>query len=212
MIRLASKILSLIIVLSWTACKDDVYHYPSVLTEFVELDTDNDGNLKLIRTDDQKEYFSVKEVKLAGTTPDSTYRVQCKYQPEEEEYVLIYDLKLLVSPHPKDPSFFNNEIKADPVKLTSIWKSGDYINLHLGAMTKDEAKHKFHFVKQERSNSNGNRRVDLLLYHDQNGDPEAYTQDILLSCPLSSLALNPGDSIYFHIRTYDGIKRFGYKK
>ena len=97
-------------------------------------------------------------------------------------------------------------IKTDPVKITSIWKSGGYINLHLGVLTKGRA-HKYHFLNLGKSrNSMGKATQRIQLFHSQEEDPEAYTREIFLSCPLNKLDLQSGDSIIFSINTYEGIK------
>lgn len=46
----------------------------------------------------------------------------------------------------------------------------------------------------------------IQLFHSQEEDPEAYTREIFLSCPLNKLDLQSGDSIIFSINTYEGIK------
>ena len=46
----------------------------------------------------------------------------------------------------------------------------------------------------------------IQLFHSQEKDPEAYTQEIFLSCPLRKLDLHSGDSIIFSINTYEGVK------
>lgn len=209
----ASNILLICSILLLWACKDEDYHYPDLLTDMVEIDTDNSRNIKLLRSDDGKEYSLSKKALLEDGTPDSTYRVRCRFCIDDERTVTLYGLSILQSPHPELPAHFNDSILVDPVKITSVWKSGNYINLHLGVMTKQEKTQKLHFVKTElQPAANGKQRIDLTLFHNQNNDPEAFTKEVFMSCPLQSLDLEDGDSIYMHITTYEGLKTYGFVK
>ena len=176
-------------LLALSACNKEDYHYPDVITDLVELETDSSSNIHLIRTDDGVLYSPDKTIAFKDSTPDSLYNVHS-----------------VISPFPKGPDFFKEGIKTDPVKITSIWKSGGYINLHLGVLTKGRA-HKYHFLNLGKSrNSMGKATQRIQLFHSQEEDPEAYTREIFLSCPLNKLDLQSGDSIIFSINTYEGIK------
>lgn len=208
-----SNLLPVLILALLGSCKNDDYHYPDLLTEMVEIDTDNSRNIKMLRSDDGREYSLSKSTQLEDGTPDSTYRARCRFTIDNEETATLYGLSILLSPHPELSSFFKDSVLVDPVKVTSVWKSGHYINLHLGLMTKQENKQRLHFVKTEPSlSANGKQRINLTLFHDQNNDPEAFTREVFMSCPLQSLGLEDGDSIYMHIETYDGPKTYGFVK
>ena len=212
--RSCGKYISLVFLLIAVACSKDDYHYPSVVTDFIELETDNSCNVKLIRTDDGIEYTPDRVVSLEKSTPDSMYRVRCTYLPSDEEAkkASIYNVSATISPFPVNPDYFHDGIITDPVKITSVWQGGDYINLHLGIMTKGGS-HGFHFIKTNAiKKSSGHQTQEILLYHSQGDDPEAYTRDVYLSCPLSKLNLHSGDSILFYINTYDGIQNFKFLK
>ena len=65
--------------------------------------------------------------------------------------------------------------KTDPLDIQSVWKSGNYINLILLPMAKEKS-HIFHFIDEGISNNgDGSRTLHLTLYHNQNGDYEAFT-------------------------------------
>lgn len=197
-----------IFLLVLTACNEEDYHYPDVVTNLVELETDGSSNIHLIRTDDGAIYFPDKIIAFKDATPDSLYRVNCTYQPLDESggKATLYNVKGVLSPFPKEPSYFKDGIKTDPLKITSIWNSGGYINLHLGVMTKG-GKHKYHFLNLGKSKNSMGKSTQLIqLFHSQEKDPEAYTQEIFLSCPLRKLDLHSGDSIIFSINTYEGVK------
>ena len=199
------------LLLSLTACSEDDYHYPDVVTDMVEMETDSKGYIHLIRTDEGAEYSPNKSITFEKATPDSLYRVRCIYQPAEDSSCTLYNITLLVSPFPVGPSSFK-EILTNPVKVTSVWQSGNYVNLHLGIMTQGGT-HKYQFINQGiQRNSIGKNTLHLLLYHDQNEDPEAYTREVFLSCPLTRLNLQSGDSIHITLNTYEGEKVYSFLK
>lgn len=213
MTKHANNILLAVVLILFASCKNDDYHYPDLLTDLVEADTDGNGFIKLIRTDDQKVYHLSDAVKLEGATPDSTYRARGRFELKDEYTVTLYGLSPVISPDPENEDYFKGEVKNDPVKITSVWKTGNYINLHLGVMTKQEATHKFHFVKYEiQELSGGHHAIDISLYHDRDEDSEAFTKELFLSCPLYSLELNEGDSIRLLINTYEGERIFRFAR
>lgn len=196
-------------------CSKDKFHYPDALTNLVEADTDNQGNLKLIRTDEGEAFKPSTSVHLKDATPDSTYRVLCMYQSLEHSQADIYKMNgILCSSNPiaiedlKEDDLLSN----DPVKLTSIWCSSKYVNLRLGVMTKDEEKQISRFILTgKHTTAGGQQAFHLQLSHDQNNDPEAYTKDCYLSCPLKTLEPQKGDSIYFTLHTYEGVSTTGFQ-
>lgn len=194
-----------LLLLAVAACSDgDDYHYPSVITDLVEAESDGESLISLIRTDRGEEL--VPTVRLKASTADSVYRMRCIYEPVEGEQksARLYSLTQVVSPDPVGPEHFKDGIVTDPVKVTSVWCSGGYVNLHLGLLTQG-GKHGVHFVHTGNAvQEDGGTTFILRLYHAQGDDPEAYTREVFLSCPLRHLAPVTGDSIRFLIRTYDG--------
>lgn len=199
-------------LLALTACSKEEYQYPSITTDLVDLQTDNNSNVKQILTDDGKVFVPNKIVKYASSTPDSTYRVRCAYKVLEEtgNKISLYRINQIVSAYPVFSSYFENGIKTDPVKIISIWQSERYINLHIGLMTKGEL-HEVHFIKDEPViNASGTKTQHITFYHSQGNDPEGYTREAFLSCPLYNLGLQSNDSVIFSINTYDGNKSYNF--
>jgi hypothetical protein len=116
----------------------------------------------------------------------------------------------------------SDSIHTDPVYLQSVWCSGNrkYINFGLNILTGkvdgNDGVHHFGMIEDIiRTLTNGQKRVELRLYHDQNHVPEYYTSRIYISLPISfyNSVLSTGDSIIIKINTYkDGwvTKRFVY--
>lgn len=208
-----TRLLGLLFIL-WViySCDKEPYHYPSVVTNFAELETDNDCRIQCIRTDDGGIYIPGKETWFKDSTPDSIYRIHCTYllDNDQDNRISIYSINSVIAPTPVSPEYFKNGIKTDPVHITSVWQSGKYINFHLQVLSQGGSQ-SFHFVVQDmKENTSGKKNCNLTLYHSQEEDPEAYTRDAFLSCPLHNLGLTRGDSILVTIHTYqeDEVFRF----
>ncbi len=196
-----------VFLLSNEGCQEDDYVYPDVLTEFTEVQTNDEGVLTYLLTDQGDKYQILEREGLDGLTPDSIYRTLCVYQitDVEKETVQLYSAQKVLSMLPKPASAFSDGIRTDPLDIQSIWLSGKYLNMVLLPMAKDKS-HIFHFVENSLTQDNeGRAQLELTLYHDQNGDYEAFTQKTYLSIPLWGYGnkLDTGDRIVLHIQTYE---------
>lgn len=196
-----------VFLLSNEGCQEDDYVYPDVLTEFTEVQTNDEGVLTYLLTDQGDKYQILEREGLDGLTPDSIYRTLCVYQitDVEKETVQLYSAQKVLSMLPKPASAFSDGIRTDPLDIQSIWLSGKYLNMVLLPMAKDKS-HIFHFVENSLTQDNeGRTQLELTLYHDQNGDYEAFTRKIYLSIPLWGYGnkLDTGDRIVLHIQTYE---------
>ena len=174
-------LLCLFAPLLFIACSDDDYVYPNVLTEMIDLVTDNTGTATYLKSDE-------------GVT--------WSIQPSSLEAIL-YNTQIAISPIPKAKDTFK-EIHTDPVAIQSIWRSGDYLNLIALAMVKDRT-HEFHFIDNGIThNEDGTKTLNLTLYHDRHDDVEGFNRKVYLSVPLRTYAdvLQKGDKIIFTLNTY----------
>lgn len=205
--KLKYQLIPLLFPFIWAGCdSDDIYHYPDVQTDLVEIETDAKSNIKLLRTDNGETFTLIHAVELQKSTPDSLYRMRCTFQLKEDKKCTLYATNQVLSPFPVTPEEFNKKVKQDPVKIISSWMSGGYINLHLGILSQ-EGKHAFRFIYQGATkNVDGTNTHSFLLYHDKGTDPEAYTRDVFLSCPLKKLDITAKDAVNLSINTYEGIK------
>ena len=98
------------------------------------------------------------------------------------------------------------EIKIDPVKIQSIWRAGEYVNIILNVLVKDKS-HKYSFIENSLSKIDDSdiKRLTITLYHDNNNDVLAFYRTVYLSIPLWAYKniLNKGDEIEVNINTYD---------
>lgn len=194
------------------ACKkDEEYVYPNVISTFIDVSTDNSGTVEKLITDKKETLQILNREGLDGLTPDSTYRTVSIYEPKEIDpqgnaTALLYSCQLIISVKPVTVDKLpNGTAKTDPLNIQSIWKSGDYLNLILLPMAKDKS-HIFHFMEEGiTDDEDGKRTLHLTLYHDQNGDYEAFTRKSYLSVPLWAYEgrLTSGDRIVLRINTYE---------
>lgn len=195
-----------VFLLSNEGCQEDDYVYPDVLTEFTEVQTNDKGILTYLLTDQGDKYQILEREGLDGLTPDSIYRTLCIYQitDVEKETVQLYSAQKVLSMLPKPASAFTDGVRTDPLDIQSIWLSGRYLNMVLLPLAKDKS-HIYHFVENGLTQrTEGGNQLELTLYHDQNGDYEAFTRKTYLSIPLWEYGdkLGTGDRIILHIRTY----------
>lgn len=205
------KLLLWIITILFTAsllnaCGEDEYVYPDVITEFVCLQTNEQGTGFRIITDDGKA-LEIPEAQRPKNelTPDSIYRVISKYVPQAETgKANVYVLQSVNAPLPLVESEFNS-IHTDAVTIQSIWRSGDYLNLILQVMIKDQP-HDFAFIDQGITcDSIGKQTLSITLFHNRNNDVEGFYRKVYLSIPLWHYKnqLNTGDIIQLYINTYE---------
>lgn len=205
-------LLYLCIVLLCTACGKEAPLSPNVWVEIACIATNSKGTPAYFIKDDGSRYTIAEIQKKQDIhTADSTYRVHCSYTKTGEDSIKVFAYALVTSPVPQPTSFFPNGIKTAPVHIEAIWKSGNYINMILYPMIKEQ-KHVFHFVEQQLTLQENNRKhLSFLLYHDNKEDTEAYRKKHVLSLPLSPYKsiLKQGDTVSITIQTYkEGLSTY----
>ena len=193
------------------ACKEDEYVYPNVISTFIDVTTDASGTLQDLITDKGETLQILNREGLDGLTPDSTYRTVSIYEPKETDTqgnatALLYSCQLIIAVKPVTANKMPDGItKTDPLNVQSVWRSGNYLNLILLPMAKEKS-HIFHFIEDGiTDNEDGSRTLHLTLYHNQNGDYEAFTRKSYLSIPLWAYEgrLAQGDQVILRINTYE---------
>ena len=186
-----------------TACGEEEYVYPDLITEMSCLKTNAEGFGVQIITDNGT-VWNLKEVNRPDSlTADSVYRVVSRFAPVADSEAVAYSFWKVISPLPKPESEYES-IHLDPVDIQSIWQSGDYLNMVLQVMVKDK-EHELSFIDNGiTSNANGTQTLHLTLYHHRKDDVEGFMQKYYLSVPLWHYEgkLNKGDTIVFELYTY----------
>lgn len=203
----------LICCLCCAACGDDednLYVYPPLLTEFVELYTDAEGNGTRFVTDDGKTYIINRPIQ--GLQPHATYRLVCGYEVTaayQGEYPVakVYTVETVNILESKEEPSDND----DPLAVVGIWNGGDYLNLHLTPKTQGGTQEWGYRTDSVRLSSTG-KIYHLSLFHRQLGDPYSYSTMVYASLPLRPLGIQENDSIIFTVLTFDGRKawKFGF--
>ena len=186
-----------------TACGEDDYVYPDLITEFSCLTTDAKGFGTQIITDEGKTWNLKEGNRPNKLTPDSTYRVVSRFAPIDDTYATAYSFWKAISPIPQPENMYET-IHTDPVSIQSIWKSGNYLNLILQIKVKDK-QHELSFIDHGIvTNEDGTQTLTLTLFHDRKDDVEGFDEKHYLSVPLWYYQenLKQGDHIVIHLNTY----------
>ena len=201
--RFPTRYLIFFAVLVFTSCGEEAYVYPDLITEMVCLKTDNQGFGTHFVTDEGHTWHLAKDNRPDSLTADSTYRVVSRYAPLSETDAKAYSFYKTISTLPKLESEYGS-IHTDPVSIQSIWRSGDYLNMVLQIMVKDQ-KHELSFIENGiTTHADGTQTLTLTLYHDRKGDVEGFNEKHYLSIPLWHYQgiLNKGDQIVLQLNTY----------
>lgn len=153
---------------------------------------------------DSGERYEVPHRVSAGMR-DTTLRCFVSYSKEEGGRVALYSLKraFTQAAYPAESFKLQNAGSGEnwvgglpryPMKVVSMWKSGGYLNMHLGMLTTGKGKHTFAFCKDSVG-------CYSLLHLRPANDMESYTEDAYLSMPFPERE----DSVRFTVYTYDGL-------
>ena len=186
-----------------TACGEEEYVFPDLITEMSCLRTDSKGFGTQIITDEGTIWHLQEGSRPDSLTADSLYRVVSRFAPVADSEAVAYSFWKVISPLPKPESEYES-IHLDPVDIQSIWQSGDYLNMVLQVMVKDK-EHELSFIDNGiTSNANGTQTLHLTLFHHRKDDVEGFMQKYYLSVPLWHYQgkLNKGDTIVFELYTY----------
>ena len=175
--------------------------YPNVITEFAMIRTDSTGTMIELTTDDELTYTLSNP--RSGYDKNVKYRAVCGFVPDGQAatlynaigaYLLRDSTKLAYEP--------------DPIKVTSVWQSGRFINMQLSPLTQGGTQY-WGYIRD----SIRGRMTHLSLHHRQNADPLSYTQTVYASLHIDSLKTVPkNDSITLHIKTFKGYRVWKFKK
>ena len=181
----------LILFALWLCCgcgNEDEYHYPSVKLEFLTATTNSKGTINQITTDGGKAYNVQADGSNLKLPADTLLRIVTNYE-EVEGGVRLYGAAVPVSNYPIPLAEFKEEMVKHPASIQSIWMGLDYLNMILQVKAQNK-KHTFRFIEESATIDEETNELNLLigLYHNNNGDLEAYTQRAYASVPLKQYA------------------------
>lgn len=189
---LCSKAVLLLAFFLLVSCsKDDATPYPPIVTEFADVQADAQGRLVTLITDDDCTLRISNLVE--GFQENAGYRAVCGFVREANDEVTLYSMQSV--------AFLRDSTatpRHDPVAAVSVWGTRRYINMHLRPMTRGGQQYWGFCVDSIKG-----RTAYVQLYHNQNDDPLAYSQDVYASLPVDSI---PGhatlDTICLTIPTF----------
>lgn len=200
----------ILVMLLFAQCdKDDNYIYPSVLTDFMDVYTNDESVIDKIEIDDSGSTLRLENiVKGTNLKSDTIYRAVGIYSlPDAEKgSTTIYSLTLIYSSYPVLAEKADG-YKADPLNIESVYRGGQYLNIVALPLVQNRNLHGFGFIENGMEKRKGNKILNITLAHNQNGDRESFPRRVYLSVPLERYQLQKGDSIYFYANIYDeGLK------
>ncbi len=199
------KFVLLIMIVCLASCKSDgddaSDFYPNVVTEFATVQTDAEGTMTQFTTDDERTYTISNPQK--GYSKNARYRSVCGYVADGQAATL-YSLTGAYMLHDSTELAY----EPDPIKVTSVWKSGRYINMHLSPLTQGGTQYWGYRIGET---NDGTTHVSL--HHRQNGDPQSYTTSVYASLSMDELESIPaGNDIVLHIKTFKGEQVWRFRK
>ena len=193
-----------LLLLVFACCKggdDSSDFYPNVVTEFAMVRTDASGKMFELTTDAGRTYTLSNPQE--GYDKNARYRAVCGFVPDGQTATLHSAIGAYML---RDSTKLAHE--SDPIKVTSVWQSGRYINMQLAPLTQGGIQYWGYRVDGVKG-----RTTHLSLHHRQNGDPLSYTETVYASLSVDDLATIPaGDSIALHIKTFNGDRVWAFKK
>lgn len=183
----------------FASCSDDKGgDYPSLVTDLALVKASAKGMLERVTLDDGTTYdIAAQQVQL--DVADTLMRCLAAYTLKDGK-MHLYRVKSVFSDQPKTPAEWaaKLEVAADqlprhPVKLVSAWRSGGFVNLHVGVLTTGAGKHGLAFCEDATGQYS-------LLHLRPDSDAESYTENVYLSMPIPEGVGN----LTFSLATYDG--------
>ena len=195
--------LFLLLLLLLASCKGDDTSdfYPNVVTEFAMIRTNASGTMVELTTDDERTYTLNNPQE--GYDKNVMYRAVCGFVPDGQTATLHHATAAYMLRDSTELAY-----EPDAIKVTSVWQSGRFINMHLSPLTHGGTQYWGYRLDSIRG-----RMTHLSLHHRQNADPLSYTQTVYASLPIDSLKTVPkNDSITLHIKTFKGDRVWKFKK
>ena len=170
---------------------------------------DGDKYTIAIETDEGERLTLAKPVTVKWMEKaDTTYRTLLYYNilPDGKAEAVSMKKVGVITPHQLTAKDGKQEImKADPVYMESFWvsKNRKYVNMRLrlltGASEDEKAVQTLGIIRNTEKSNNGHEQ--LILYHDQGGQPEYYSTTTFVSIPLADVQ---ADTLTVTANTYNG--------
>jgi hypothetical protein len=196
-------------VLAIVSCSDDDDYgmYPAILTEMVELHSNDQGHVYEMLTDNDSLY-AIKQT--ITSVPNTYYRCMVQYTTDGT-YATIYNSITRVSVLRDSTGVA--VAGRDAIAPRSMWMSGNgrYLNMSFTVQGRNETHYYGYRIDSTGTTVQGKGITYLSLYHNRNNDPESYSITQYASIQLSQVSgLDRGDSLYMDVTTATGRVRRGF--
>lgn len=205
--RLRHIVPLLLLVVIAAACSDDSYHYPSVIKEFYTLHTGHDGTPAAIETDDGQTLAVADDRSGFTSAADTAVRVVGYYE-HVDGGVRLYSPSPMVTTVLLPAAAYADSAATAPVSLLSMWGGMKYLNIVLEVKNAG-GRHRLLLLEDSvRRTADGTGNVYLSLYHNANGDPEAYRSRACMSLSVESYLRSAGTPLNVNVTllNYDGTR------
>ena len=192
--------IALFCAVAFASCDDDNDEdYPSIVTQFVDIESNAEGRFFRITNDQEQTYLITNS--MEGYEPNTVYRSICGYVPQGNQ-ATIYQLTAVQMLRES-----TSVARHDPIAVNSVWHAGRYVNMQLAPRTQGDTQYWGFQIDSLRPG-----HLFLSLHHNQNGDPTSYTQNVYACILLNHIAgYSEGDSITLAIATFGGTKKYEMK-
>lgn len=193
------------------ACKKDDEIAPPLRSELLCVVTDADAKVDQLVLDNGIRY-SVAWQEIGANVKSAVLRCLCSYAVNEDnKTVTVYQMDKVSCYAPASADSFKIH-PMDPLDVRSVYRTGQFVNLHLSLLTNGSREHAYDLCLDSITNDSSCIHCSFLFQHAKLDD-ESYHHDFYHSIPLNSNAYPcEFDSLIVYINTYDGMKRYGFKK
>lgn len=210
---LSSMYIIMSIVFVASCSKDDADFIPSVRTDLLCAITNNDSLVTHFMLDDGTPY-NVNKQKIKAHEPNAELRCISTFEINEDRSVTVYDVATIPCFIPLPTDSFKTFPK-EPVNVTSVWKSGGYINLCLSPLVNGEKQFAYSFCLDSISHNSDSTSTlhSSFLFQRIKGSVEGYSTKLYHSIPLYSKDYTSSfDTIAIYINTYEGVKTYRFAR
>jgi len=201
----------LLVLLLASCSKDNDNRYPSVRTDILCAVTDAKNVITHLVLDNGKSY-ALNGQELKGKKASSSHRCLCMYEVNADStQATVYQISAVscYAPLPVD-SFKIHPM--DPLDVRSVYRTGNFVNLHLSLLTTGSKQHAYDMCLDSITADSTIVHCSFIFQHAKLDD-ESYHADFYHSIPLVDKVYPAHyDSLIVYINTYDGLKRYGFQR
>ena len=190
--------LTILLVLSFTACKNEKEPVETMYSGFMTGYTDSEGYISVLNDDFGRQYM-VSE-KADKMIPDTLYRLVATIALDENLSARILQTAPTMSYRAINDKLLPDSLRGrDPVEIQGIYIGGGYLNINVGVKVQKEGT--MHSLIYSYKNMPG--KLKFKLYHNAYGDGQVYTKRVYISIPLMGYGLAKNDTVFLSCKGYE---------